>query len=87
MVLAADVRDDAFVDHWRPIGFGDLDLKVDVIGTGQTVVIIQTALNADELRPLAEQAARHGGYQVITITAAGTPAARRCCSRVRWPPR
>lgn len=55
------------MDHWKSIRFGDVGLEVEGIGNGhgETVVVIQTALNADELRPFAEQTARHGGYQVI----------------------
>lgn len=47
------------------IRFGDVGLEVEGIGNGETLVVIQTALNADELRSFAEQTARHGGYRVI----------------------
>lgn len=53
------------MDHWKSIRFGDVGLEVEGIGNGETLVVIQTALNADELRPFAEQTARHGDYQVI----------------------
>ena len=53
------------VDQWRSLRVGDVDLETEVMGEGEPVVIIQTALTADELRPLAEQVARSGGYQVI----------------------
>jgi len=35
------------------------------MGDGEPVVVIQTALTADELRPLAQHMSRSGGYQVI----------------------
>ena len=50
--------DDDCVDQWESISVGDVDLETEVMGEGQPVVIIQTALTADELRPLAEQVAR-----------------------------
>ena len=40
-------------------------LEVEVRGAGEPVVLIQTALVADELRPLAEQLLRGGDVQVI----------------------
>ncbi|MGZ6781042.1 MAG: alpha/beta fold hydrolase [Nocardioidaceae bacterium] len=46
------------------VSVGDVDLEVEVMGHGEPVVIIQTALTADELRPLAERTAVSGGYQV-----------------------
>ena len=49
----------------RSIRVGDVDLETEVMGAGEPVVVIQTALTADELRPLAEQLARTRGYQVI----------------------
>jgi pimeloyl-ACP methyl ester carboxylesterase len=52
------------VDHWKSIRVGNVDLEAKVMGDGEPVVLIQTALTADELRPLAEQMAR-GGYQMI----------------------
>lgn len=57
--------DDACVDPLKSISVGDVDLEAEVMGDGEPVVLIQTALTADELRPLAEQMARSGGYQVI----------------------
>jgi pimeloyl-ACP methyl ester carboxylesterase len=41
------------------------ELEVEVRGAGEPVVLIQTALVADELRPLAERLLRNGGAQVI----------------------
>ncbi|HET6561320.1 MAG TPA: alpha/beta hydrolase [Marmoricola sp.] len=43
----------------------DTELDVEVTGSGEPVVIIQTALDADELRPLAERTAAGGEHQVI----------------------
>jgi pimeloyl-ACP methyl ester carboxylesterase len=40
-------------------------LEVEVRGEGEPVVLIQTALVADELRPLADQLLRGGDVQVI----------------------
>ncbi len=57
--------DDDRVGHSQSITVGDVDLEVEVVGDGEPVVVIQTALTADELRPLAEQTARSGGCQVI----------------------
>lgn len=69
MVVAPDLSDDACVDHRKSIRLGDFGLEVEVIGHGhghgEAVVVIQTALNADELRPFAEQTARLGDYRVI----------------------
>ncbi len=48
-----------------PVRVGDVDLETEVIGEGEPVVLVQTALTADELRPLGEQVVRSGGYQVI----------------------
>jgi pimeloyl-ACP methyl ester carboxylesterase len=44
---------------------GDVDLEVDTVGAGEPVVVIQTALDADELRPLAEQLAELGRYRSV----------------------
>jgi pimeloyl-ACP methyl ester carboxylesterase len=57
--------DDACVDRMKSIRVGDVDLEAEVMGDGEPVVLIQTALTADELRPLAEQMAQSGGYQLI----------------------
>ena len=40
-------------------------LEVELHGSGEPVVLIQTALTADEFRPLASQAALRGGYRLI----------------------
>ena len=43
---------------------GDVDLEVEVLGEGDAVVIVQTALTADELRPLAQHTAA-AGFRVV----------------------
>jgi pimeloyl-ACP methyl ester carboxylesterase len=43
---------------------GNTHLEVDLLGHGEPVVVVQTALNADELLPLSEQIAR-AGHRVI----------------------
>ena len=56
---------------------GDADLEVDTVGAGEPVVVIQTALDAEELRPLAEQLAQRGATGRFTTTAGATPGAAR----------
>jgi len=41
------------------------ELEVEVSGSGEPMVLIQTALSADELRPLAEQRLVREGYRTI----------------------
>lgn len=53
------------MDHLKRVTVGDVDLEVEVMGDGEPVVVVQTALTADELRPLAERTALSGEYQVI----------------------
>jgi pimeloyl-ACP methyl ester carboxylesterase len=53
------------VSQWKSIRVGDVYLETEVSGEGEPVVLIQTALTADELRPLGEQVIRSGDYQVI----------------------
>jgi pimeloyl-ACP methyl ester carboxylesterase len=53
------------VDPSPATGARDDDLEHEVLGEGEPVVVIQTALAADELRPLAEELARGGGLQVV----------------------
>lgn len=67
MVSAPDARQDVMVGPPTTIMLGDDGLEVESIGQSheETVVVIQTALTADELRPFAEQVARPGDYQVI----------------------
>jgi len=47
------------------VSVGNGDLEVEVLGTGAPVVVVQTALAADELRPLAVRIAQSGGYQAV----------------------
>lgn len=49
----------------RLISVGDAYLDVDVRGSGEPVVLIQTALTADEFLPVARQPALQESYQVI----------------------
>lgn len=49
----------------RVVDIGETQLEYEVFGSGAPVVVIQTALTADELRPLAELIARRGGLQVV----------------------
>lgn len=51
--------------HRTLVSVGDTDLEVEVLGAGEPVLMIQTALTADELRPLAEHTADSGRYRVI----------------------
>lgn len=44
---------------------GDAHLDVEVAGDGEPVIVIQTALNCHELRPLSERLARAGDVQVV----------------------
>ncbi len=44
---------------------GDGHLEVEVSGRGEPVVVIQTALTSDELRPVSQHIARSGGYRVL----------------------
>ena len=49
------------------VSVGDDELEVEVAGTGEPVVVIQTALTADELWPLAQRMSMRGGYRVIHL--------------------
>lgn len=51
------------MDNPRLVAVDGVDLEVEVLGSGEPVVVIQTALTADELQPLAARTAR-SGYQV-----------------------
>lgn len=57
--------EDFSVSEWKSIRVGDVSLQTEVWGEGEPVVLIQTALSADELRPVGEQVVRSGDYQVI----------------------
>ena len=52
-------------DRARRVSLPDAVLEVEVRGSGEPVVLIQTALTADEQAPLADQLLLHGGYEVI----------------------
>lgn len=49
----------------RLVEIGDIELEVDDVGTGDPVVLVQTALTADELAPLAEQLSARGEYRTV----------------------
>jgi pimeloyl-ACP methyl ester carboxylesterase len=49
----------------RLVQVGGAELEVDVQGSGEPVVLIQTALTADEFLPLARQPALHESYRVV----------------------
>jgi len=51
--------------QWRRVLLPDAALEVDVRGSGEPIVLIQTALVADEFSPLAGQLERWDDYQVI----------------------
>jgi pimeloyl-ACP methyl ester carboxylesterase len=61
---AAEVGSDAEV-FMELIALGDLDLEVAVRGSGEPVVLIQTALMADEFMPMADRLSLGDEYQVI----------------------
>jgi pimeloyl-ACP methyl ester carboxylesterase len=61
---AAEVGSDAEV-FMKLIALGDLDLEVAVRGSGEPVVLIQTALMADEFMPMADRLSLRDEYQVI----------------------
>ena len=49
----------------RLVEVGGIELDVHDVGTGDPVVLVQTALTADELAPLAEHLVARGGYRAI----------------------
>lgn len=49
----------------RRVAVADAVLEVELRGSGEPIVLIQTALTADEFRPLAGQPRLQGGYQLI----------------------
>lgn len=49
----------------EPVDVGGLGLEVEAGGSGEPVVVVQTALTADELRPLARRLAVAGGFRVV----------------------
>lgn len=51
--------------EWRRVVVSDAVLEVEVRGSGEPVVLIQTALIADEFLPLASQSELQDRYQVI----------------------
>ncbi len=53
------------VDRLELVEVDDVYLEVEVTGGGEPVVVIQTALTVDELRPVSQQIAGSGDYQVF----------------------
>ena len=53
------------VDGMTSVEVGEGCLEVEVMGRGEPVLVVQTALTADELRPVSQQIARSGDYQVF----------------------
>lgn len=51
--------------EWRRVVLSDAVLEVEIRGSGEPIVLIQTALIADEFLPLATQPALQDHYQVI----------------------
>jgi pimeloyl-ACP methyl ester carboxylesterase len=49
----------------RLVEVGGIELDVHEVGTGDPVVLVQTALTADELAPLAEHLVARGAYRAI----------------------
>lgn len=49
----------------RLVEVGGIELEVHDVGTGDPVVLVQTALTADELAPLAEHLVVRGAYRAI----------------------
>jgi pimeloyl-ACP methyl ester carboxylesterase len=49
----------------RLVEVSGIELEVDDVGTGDPVVLVQTALTADELAPLAEHLVAGGAYRAI----------------------
>ncbi len=51
--------------QWRPVPLADTCLEVAVRGVGESVVLVQTAVLADEMLPMAEQPAVLGAFEVV----------------------
>jgi pimeloyl-ACP methyl ester carboxylesterase len=51
--------------QWRRVAVGDAVLEVEVRGSGEPIVLIQTALTADEFLPLARQPELADRYQIV----------------------
>jgi pimeloyl-ACP methyl ester carboxylesterase len=53
------------VDRLELVDIGHGRLEVEITGRGEPVVVIQTALTCDELRPVSQHLTRSGGYRVL----------------------
>ncbi|HZJ07026.1 MAG TPA: alpha/beta hydrolase [Nocardioidaceae bacterium] len=51
--------------EWRRVSLPDADLEVKIRGSGEPVVLIQTALTADEFLPVARQPEIRDNFQVL----------------------
>ena len=49
----------------KAVSIGSASLETDVRGSGDPVVLVQTALMADELQPVANRLVSHGGFRVV----------------------
>ena len=58
-------RPAALVPGLRLVRIGGAELEVEVRGSGEPVVLIQTALIADELRPLMDQPGLRDAYTLV----------------------
>lgn len=50
---------------WQQVSLPDADLEVRISGAGDPLVLVQTAVTADELLPVAEQPAVRDGFRVV----------------------
>jgi hypothetical protein len=67
----------------RLVDVGDIELEVHEVGTGDPVVLVQTALTADELAPVAAHLGAQGAYRVVVYHRrgyAGSSAVQLACS-------
>lgn len=55
----------------RLVEVGDVKLEVHDVGTGEPVVLVQTALTADELAPLADHLVARGAHRAIVYNRRG----------------
>ena len=67
----------------RRVSLPDATLEVEVRGSGEPVVLIQTALTADEFWPLAASPSLKTTIGSSSITAAATQAAAQSAARAQ----
>ena len=68
----------------RLVEVGDIELEIHDLGQGDPVVLVQTALTADELAPLAALVATRGPYRAIAYHRRGYLGSSRFRGRDRW---